>query len=225
MRIPRLLPAALLCAPLAAGAQAIFQDGFDPAPVVPPAYDCNVEGILPSHMNLQMSTWRGTFSSPDGSPAATYPNGVSFPTPVGALRTYMRVVPFTPNASQSVLMYWDEVQSRQQDGYFPGRPSDGMWFAISPCIGDMRAPAYTGDPWLLPGCRKFDRSASMIWTTAASVAGSDAVQCKLEAGRTYYMTISPTNVIDGLQFGEHTCINSSDFGCDVGVVLQASNAN
>jgi hypothetical protein len=42
--------------------------------------------------------------------------------------------------------------------------------------------------------------------------------CKLEAGKPYFMTISPTNVLDGLQFGEHTC-QSGDAGCDVGVIL------
>lgn len=224
MRISRCLTATLLLAPALAGAQIVFQDGFDPPPEVPQAYDCNVDGVMPPNFNLLMRNWTSTFSAPDGSPSATYPNGVSFPTPVGADRGYMRVVPFVPNPSQTVVMYWDEVQSRPQDGYLPGRPADGMWFAISPCIADMRAPAYTGDPWLLPGCRKFERSTSLIWTTAASVTASDAVQCKLEAGKTYYMTISPTNVIDGLQFGEHTCM-SSDFGCEVGVVLQSSNSN
>lgn len=224
-RRPPLL-AALLFAPSLACAQAVFVDGFEPpAEATPAAYNCNVDGVMPPNFNLAMSTWPRTFSSPDGSPRAEYPQGVSFPTPVGADRTYMRVVPFVPNPSQMVNMYWDEVQSRPSEGYQPGRPAQGMWFAISPCIGDMRAPVYASeDPFLRPGCRRFETSGGLVWVTAASIPTSDTAFCKLEAGRTYYMTISPTNVIDGLQFGEHTCF-SSDFGCEVGVVLQAGVMN
>lgn len=196
----------------------VFLDGFEPPPDEVTEYDCNVEGVMPSQWNVLNSSWSGTFSSPDGSPRATYPDGMSFPTPVGAARGQMRIVPFVPNPSQLVQMYWDHAQSRPSEGYQPSRPAEGMWFAISPCPGDMRPPDYFGEPFLRSGCREFASSAALIWTTGNAVAESDAVICKLEAGKTYYMTISPTNVLDGLQTGEHTC-TTADFGCDVGVML------
>jgi hypothetical protein len=223
MRIlPLVVLAGLSVAVAPALAQSVFTDGFEPDE--PAAYACNVDGVMPPNFSLRMSTWRGTFSSPDGSPAATYPGGVYFPTPVGADRIQMRVVPFVPNPSQSVQLYFDEVQSRPNEGYQPGRPTDGMWFAISPCIGDMRPPNPFGEPFLRQGCRIFEKAGAIGWTTAASVAESDAAICKLEAGKTYYLTISPTNVLDGLQFGEHTCL-SDTFSCEVGVILSQSVHN
>lgn len=217
--MPPIVAVLLLAWCAIAVAQPVFLDGFETVEEEPAEYDCHVDGVMPSQWNLLMSSWSSTFSSPDGDPRATYPNGVSFPTPVGARRGQMRVVTFVPNPAQTVNMYWDEAQSRPSDGYQPSRPSSGMWFAISPCIGDMRPPDYFGEPFLRSGCREFGSSAALIWTTSASVAESDAILCKLEAGRTYYMTISPTNVLDGLQTGEHTCITDDLRGCDVGVIL------
>jgi hypothetical protein len=200
------------------GAEPIFLDGFETPTEEPAAYDCNVEGVMPASLNLFVSDWINTFSSPDGSPQAVYPKGVSFPTPVGADRNQMRVVPFVPNPAQGVNLYWDQVQSRPSEGY-EQRPAYAMWFAISPCPGDVRPPNPFGEPFLREGCREYAGSASLLWTTARSVPESDAVRCKLEAGRTYYLTIAPLDPRDGLQFGEHTC-HEEFLGCDVGVVLQ-----
>jgi hypothetical protein len=223
MKIRKFLIAALLAGAAApVCAQVVFFDGFEEEVPEEVAYDCAVDGVMPPNFNPYVRSWTQTFSSPDGSPSAQYPNGVSFPTPVGANKGQMRIVPFTPNAEQSVAMYWDEAQSRPQEGYVPSRPSDGMWFAISPCPGDMRAPAFPAEAFLRPGCRQFGRSGALIWTTQASAGESDYTFCKLEAGKPYFMTISPTNALDGLQFGEHTC-QSGDFGCDVGVILGTGN--
>ena len=209
---------ALAVAPLQA--DPIFFDGFEPLPPQEPAeYDCNIPGVMPDGFNMIYKTWTQTFSSPDGSPSASYPSGVGFPTPVGSSQTFMTVVPFVPNPKQIVNMYWDDVPSLPAQNY-NSRPADGMFFAISPCMGDMRAPDYFGDPYERFGCRKFQRSASIIWTTSESVAESNADICRLEAGKTYYMTISPTDVTDGVQPGESSC-QPGYFTCEVGVVLSS----
>ena len=218
-----LLAGVLACAAGAPLAQTIFVDGFEVPPDEDLAYACDVEGILPPSWNPVFKVWEGVFSAYDGSPVAHYPNGVSYPTPVGANKGTMTIVPFVPNPQQAVLLHFDDPQSRPADGYQPSRPSNGMWFAISPCPGDMRAPNFSSEPFLRPGCRTFGRSGTLIWTTQSSVVESDYSQCKLEAGKTYYMTITPTDVTDGLQTGEDTCRESGDFGCDVGVVLQTSS--
>lgn len=206
-------------------AQSVFSDGFESLPSQQPEeYNCAVEGVMPSQWSAFYSQWNQTFSSPDGSPQAFYPDSVSFPTPVGAGKGQIRIVSFVPNPQQMVNMFWDRAQSRISEGYHPARPAEGMWFAISPCAGDMRPPNYFGEPFLRPGCRVFGLSASLIWTTADSVLESDSTICKLQAGKTYYMTISPTNVLDGLQTGEHTC-GEGDLACDVGVVTSPAGAN
>lgn len=220
MKIRKFLIAALIAGAAApVCAQVVFFDGFEEEVPDEVAYDCVVDGVMPSNWGVLSRSWTQTFSSPDGNPSAQYPYAVSFPTPVGANKGQMRVVGFTPNPEQAVVMFWDEAQSRPQDGYQPSRPTDGMWFAISPCPGDMRPPNFSGEPFLRPGCRQFGRSGTLIWTTQSSAGESDYSICKLEPGKPYFMTISPTNALDGLQFGEHTCRESGDFGCDVGVVI------
>jgi hypothetical protein len=224
MNLPRYFAAGVLAsAAFACQAQSVFFDGFEATPEDEVAYACDVEGIMPNGWNPLVKPWGGVFAAWDGSPSATYPNGISYPAPVGANKGQMTIVPFVPNPEQAVLLHFDDPQSRPADGYQPSRPSNGMWFAISPCPGDMRAPDFSSEPFLRPGCRTFGRSGTLIWTTQSAVVESDYSQCKLEAGKTYYMTISPTDVIDGLQIGEDTCRDSGYFGCEVGVVLQTSS--
>lgn len=181
----------------------------------------------PSNFAKVERAWSQVFSAPDGSPQATYPNGVSFPTPVGASKGTYVVVPFQPNASQSVVMYWDQIQPRPQDGYANARPADGMFFAISPCKGDLRrwSGASASDPWLRPGCRKFENAAGLVWTTSSAYPSSNENVCKLEAGRTYYLHVLPADPTDGLTTGEHSCTGAANSanGCDVGVVFQTSS--
>jgi hypothetical protein len=81
------------------------------------------------------------------------------------------------------------------------------------------------DPMQRPGCRKFERAAALVWTTSPTAVSDDAV-CALQAGKTYWLIVSPTNPQDGLQAGEHSCkdVPSTDNGCDVGAVTQSSVA-
>lgn len=166
--------------------------------------------------------WHQVFSAPDGSPQALYPSGVSFPTPVGATKGTYVVIPFVPNVNQSVNLYWDQVQSRPQDGYSLPRPAANMFFAISPCKGDLRSWSNVGnDLFLRGGCRKMANGASLVWSSGPLISATSDAACKLDAGTTYYLHISPVDPSDGLTPGEHTCENvtNSASGCDVGVVL------
>jgi hypothetical protein len=202
--------------------------GGENPPPTPPAgctITSNDPNFNPTTFARVNKAWVQTFSAPDGSPQAVYPSGVSFPAPVGASKGTYVTVAFTPNPSQSVNMYWDQVQSRSQDGYPSARPAQSMFIGISPCPGDLRNVAGVNNPdqFLRPGCRKFEGSGSLVWTTSASVSQSDDSQCKLEAGQTYYLHIMPANPEGGLQAGEHSCMDvaNSAQGCDVGVVFQS----
>lgn len=185
----------------------------------------NDPNFNPSNFQKVEKQWVQAFSAPDGSPQAIYPGGVSFPTPVGAQKGTYTAIPFTPVAGQSVNMYFDQVQPRPQDGYANPRPAEGMFVAISPCAGDLRvwSPG-NADQFLRPGCRKFEGTASIVWTTLPIYAQSDDTICKLNAGQTYYLHFLPANPQGGLQTGEHSCEAAANSinGCDVGAVFQAS---
>src|SRR5688500_7329750 len=87
-------------------AQTVFTDGFEMLPEDETAYACDVEGIMPPSWNALIEPWAGVFSAWDGSPVAFYPNGVSYPTPVGANKGQMTIVPFVPNPEQAVLLHF-----------------------------------------------------------------------------------------------------------------------
>lgn len=215
---------------------AIFYDGFESEEIVPPVDYCVDPSVNPGGFQREDKTWTQTFSSPDGNPSASYPSGVAFPTPVGTQVGLYRVVPFTPNSNQTTNLYWDQVQARPQDGYFRARPARTMMFAITPCYltyglitlfsGDLRNPVQNHpDPFQRPGCRKFENSASLLWTTDNRAATeSNDVVCRLEAGVRYALVIAPVDPSDGIQPGEETCELENAAGCDVGVSLSNSNS-
>lgn len=196
----------------------------DPEPA-----DCDIESTDPSFTptNFQMveKTWTWTFSAPDGNPSATYPTGIAFPGPVPRLsKGQYSVVAFTPAANQYVNLYWDQIQAKLGETYTV-RPADGMFFAISPCKGDLREPVTgSADQFLRRGCRTFGNSGSIQWTTGSSHAQSDDVICKLAPNKTYYLHILQANPAGGLTTGEHSCENTpnSANGCDVGVKIQSA---
>lgn len=180
--------------------------------------------FVPNNFQVVNKQWAQVFSAPDGTPQAVYPGGVSFPTPAGAQKGTYVAIPFIPNPNQGVNMFWDQAQPRHDDGYPNARPAEGMFIAISPCKGDLRVWSQGSvDHFLRPGCRKYEGTASMIWTTGPSVSESDDSRCKLIAGQTYYLHLLPANPQGGLQNGEHSCENvpNSANGCDVGVTFQA----
>ena len=189
---------------------------------------CNIQSndpnFNPTNFIKVEKAWHQVFSAPDGSPQALYPSGVSFPTPVGSQKGQYVVVPFIPNVNQSVNLYWDQVQSRPQDGYSLPRPALNMFFAISPCKGDLRAWSNSSaDMFLREGCRKMANGASLVWSSGPLISQTTDAACKLDAGSTYYLHIAPVDPSDGLQTGEHTCdsVPNSANGCDVGVVLSS----
>lgn len=213
-----------------------FSDGFESPGSGggdPPVDFCDDPLVEPEGFVTMQRTWAQTFSAPDGDPVGIYPRGVSFPTPVGAGIRVPEVVWFVPNPGQTVNMYWDQVQARPQDGYGRGKPGD-MWFAISPChqivnsgvygLADLRIPIGGGlptdDPFLRPGCRKFETTASLLWSTDPSVTESTDAVCKLEAGKMYFLTIWPGNPVTM----EESCYVEGATECDVGVFLSASDS-
>jgi hypothetical protein len=206
-------------------AESLFSDSFEgEGKVSLPVEYCDQTGIKPEWMGATIKSWTQMFSAWDGSPKAVYPYMVSFPVAAGSLKFGYVAVPFTPIANQSVNLYWDQVQSRPQDGYWAPRPADGMFFSISPCAGDMRAGSWVSpDLWLHDGCRKYETSASIVWTTNQFADPLNLSLCTLEAGKQYYLNIAPVNPYDGLVPGEHTCANvpNSINECHVGAVSSA----
>lgn len=203
----------------------IFADGFESG--IPGAEPPHCDSPFMDRASPIYTDWAHALGARDGSPLATYPRGLSYPVAVGTNIGTALVIPFTPLAGQTVNFYFDQVQARPSDGYGRARPADLMWVAITECADefgrgrvDLR-PAVQGavDPFQRPGCRKVENSASLIWTTAAFLPESNDAACKLEAGKTYFLIVSPVNPQDGIAEGEHTCSNvpSSASGCDVGV--------
>lgn len=221
--------ATFLCVLLAscgpAYAEPVFGDGFESEGAGGGEVPC--QDLNPAGWNRVQKSWTQVFSAPDGNPSAAYPSGVSFPTPVGSSIGSGVVVPFTPFASQSVNLYFDQVQARPQDGYFKARPADSMFFGITNCTVfvngvefmalDLRPPdPNSPDPLLRPACRKIENSASIVWTTGL-VPNPNA--CQLNPWQTYGLVIAPINPATG----QHTCagVANSAQGCDVGAILGA----
>jgi hypothetical protein len=181
--------------------------------------------FTPDNFAMIEKTWTWTFSAPDGNPVATYPKGIAFPGPVPRLsKGQYSVIPITPATSEYVNLYWDQVQAKTGETYTV-RPAAGMFFAISPCKGDLREPvAGSPDQFLRPGCRVFGNAASIKWTTSTQYQESSDVICKLVPNQTYYLHILSANPAGGLETGEHSCDNvpNSQTGCDVGVRIQAA---
>jgi hypothetical protein len=219
---PRRLAA---CALLASGATAlaaplaeepVFYDGFEALPVDP----CDHPLIAPDGWETQGSTWSDAWSSPDGSPQASYPNSVGFPVPLGTNKGKIKVINFVPRPNQTVDISWDTVQANLEHGYHP-RPALSMFISISQCPGDVRPPDNaSADPFLHPGCRTIAGGGSMFFTTQPGMTDPDIV-CTLEAGRMYFMNVAPIDPSNGLTPGEHTCDDSAiytEHGCDVQAV-------
>ncbi len=195
-----------------AAANPVFTDGFETVELA-----CNDPLIAPEGWPLYRRPWVDVWSSPDGSPVAIYPESVGFPVPVGAIKYTLTVVSFTPTANQTVDITWDYVQANLNQGYYP-RPALSMFFAISPCPGDARAPDnFSADPFLHDRCRGIASIASLFFSTRKNGSPNDNI-CRLEAGQPYFMTIAPIDPSNGLQPREHTCDNSApgtENGCEV----------
>lgn len=204
-----LLAAASLLA-LPARAQTIYFDGFESA-----VDECSDPMVSPEGWNIFPTSWVDAWSSPDGSPAAFFPNSVGFPVPIGANRNGLRVIGFTMPAGMTISITWDQAQSNPPQGY-TARPAKSMYFAISPCPADARPLDPTGaDPYRTSACRQVAGASSMYLSTHP---GTGSFVCRLEPDRLYFMTVAPVNPFDGLTLGEHNCDESApetQFGCDV----------
>lgn len=184
-----------------------------------PNFDaCDDPLIQPAGWQSTTKTWLAAFSSPDGTPMATYPQGVGFPVPIGAQRGGYTVIPFTPTAKTVVTISWDPAQANPGQGYGKPRPAELMFIGISRCPGDLRPSdqGKSGNPWLQEGCRRVAGGASLFHRTTGGP--SDDFVCRVEPGVVHYLTVAAVNPADGLVIGEHTCSDSaanSALGCDV----------
>lgn len=184
-----------------------------------PNFDgCDDPLIQPAGWQGTTKTWLAAFSSPDGTPMATYPNGIGFPVPIGAQRGGYTVIPFTPTAKTVVTITWDTAQANPGQGYGKPRPAESMFIGISRCPGDLRPSdmGKSGNPWLQEGCRRTGGGASLLHRTMGGP--SNEFVCRVEPGVIHYLTVAAVNSADGLVIGEHTCSETapnSALGCDV----------
>jgi len=188
----------------------VFADGFeDPQPGLGP---CEHPLVQPEGWQATTKSWQQAWSSPDGSPQATFPNSVGFPVPIGAAKGGYTVIPFVMSGGLSITITWDTAQANGGQGYGAPRPADSMTLTWSECPGDFRMIGGGFD-----ACAMTASGASMFGTV--NVAPPTA--CQMDVGRTYYLNVIAANPQDGLQDGEHTCSDISPwttFGCDVQAV-------
>lgn len=185
--------------------------------------DCDLEDIegdplyQPAGWTLTDMTFAEAFTPQDGDPVPAYPNSLGFPVPVGADRGGITVISFTANATQTVNMIWDRAQANPGQGYGTARPASGMFFSVSPCRGDVRAPDAEAGGFLAAGCRKFSNEGVLIWSTSPSLSASTSAACKVTAGRVYFLHVMAADPSDGLDEGEESCdeVPSTAEGCDV----------
>ncbi len=188
--------------------------------------NCNLPAdplIQPPGWTREDVAWGTFWSSPDGDPVASFPNSVSFPTPINAKKGGYTVVSFVSPANTDVTMFWDHSQGRPQDG-FVGRPAKSMAISFSPCPGDVRPVTNGIDRFAKSACRRQSASGSLTWSSNPAFLNSPAV-CYLEAGTTYYMTVIAADVTDGLQQGEDTCENVSVSATECGVQGRHTKVN
>lgn len=138
-----------------------------------------------------------------------YPDGQSYPAPIGANKGTYVVVPFVAlNDSQN--FYFDQAQARDSIGYNPPRPAAGIYFTVTQCPGQFtQVPAH---------CGIFGNSGALAWTS-----GSAPGVCHVVAGQTYYFNVIAADPRDGIRPGEHSCEHtaSSAMGCDVGARISS----
>lgn len=191
-----------------ARAERIFADGFEPEAGLGP---CEHPLVQPEGWQATTKSWQVAWSSPDGSPQATFPQSVGFPVPIGAAKGGYTVIPFVPSGGQTVAISWDTAQANCPQGYCAPRPAESMAVTISECPGDFRVqPGFDA-------CALVASGGSLFWTTESA----SAFACPLEVGRTYYLNVMAANPVDGLTAGEETCDDISPWtgqGCDVQAV-------
>jgi hypothetical protein len=136
-----------------------------------------------------------------------YPQGQSYPAPVGAEKGTYVVVPFVATPAY-VNWFFDQVQSRSSIGYTQ-RPAEGMLFTLSRCRGDVLGEAMGA--W----CSIYGNGGSLQWTTGTG--GSNL--CRVQVGESLFLHVMAVDPTDGITPGEHSCENvaASSSGCDVGV--------
>ena len=182
-------------------ANALPQPGCDPT-------------LIPAGWRHEDRQWSQAFSAPDGTPQAYWPRDPGFAVPVGAPVGGIRSMEFMVVAPvPRILFFWQRATAMPNDGYLFPSFAGGMFFAISPCRGDVR-PAVAGmpaDPFLSSACRAYSPSAALTLSVTQAQAGT----CKLEQGRTYWIVAMAANPDDGLTPGETTCETPERRFCDV----------
>jgi len=173
---------------------------------------CSAPGIRPEGWLASDRSWQQAFSSPDGSPVASWPYSVYFPVPLRAARGGWTSVGFVAQGDVTGLqLWWQRAEAIPSQGYATPSPALGMFVAISPCRGDTRPPdPASPDPSLSAHCRKFSYVSALIFSWATT----NAPVCVLVPGRRYYYTFLAADPRDGLVPGESTC-EAGATGCEV----------
>jgi hypothetical protein len=186
----------------------------------PAADDCTLDAstplVQPAGWTRIDKSWSQLFADYDGSPMPTYPSSFGYPVPIGANKGTYVAASFTAGADQTVSIFWDPMQAKPEQGYYTARPAQGMFISVSPCAGDLR-PADGSGGFLMAGCRRYNSSAGITYSTKSTLAASNFTACKLQAGKKYYINVLPADPTDGLSAGEHSCSDtpSSANACDV----------
>jgi hypothetical protein len=192
-------------------ADTLHRDGFEEGEPGGPVDPCAHPLVQPAGWQVTTKSWQQAWSSPDGSPQATFPQSVGFPVPIGAQKGGYTVIPFLPTGGQTVQVTWDTAQSNAPQGYRAPRPAHTMLLNISECPGDVRPPSIGGN---FDACVRLSGLDSMFWTTE----DTSTFACQLQVGRVYYLNVMAADPTDGLELSEHTCNDLSPwttFGCDV----------
>jgi len=172
----------LLLAVAGVDADTILRDGFEPVqPAIAAA--CDDPLVMPEGFTVQTHSWSQLFTPPDGSPVPEFPLSNGFPVPVGANLWHIRAASFVAPAGMVGTLFWEGAQANPSQGYFYARPAEAMFVGISACPGDLRVgEGY--DP-----CARFSSTGSLVFNTV--LAGPHPTSCTLEAGKTYWLNVSP----------------------------------
>lgn len=170
----------------------VFHDGFE--------QEDPCAGAIPQGFFIEEKSWQQTWSAPNGRSQAIYPNSIGSAVPLFGKRQTLVVNSFVPGSNQYAAIFWDMAQTNNSIGYSTPSPALAMFVGISECRGDLRPKQF---------CTRFAHTGSVTWSTSNLPS-----TCNLEAGRTYFMTISPHDP----ETLSDMCPDPNTSGCDVQAV-------
>ncbi len=179
----------------AKSADRVYRDGFE--------IEDPCAGATPAGYAVRYRTWQETWSAPNGSVQAAFPNSIGSAVPVGADRQQIVTVPFVALPGQYAAIFFDPAQANRSIGYGQPRPALAMFVGISECPADLRMTRER------QFCTRFANTGAITWITYPSPGA-----CQIEAGRTYYLSITPHDPVTG----DYWCPDPERSGCEVQAV-------